>query len=433
LNPQERADCGNISGLNLAGVDLSRASNGGVARHMRGIDAHDSVFTSANLSHSVLTSANLMRARVDNANLFATYLVGARLEGASFQGSTAHYSAWSGTAGGGAFGWSMSGFRFYPQQEHRTNFRNADLSNSFVDLDLLGADIRGARFQNAFAAFGDPAGLPGTAFDPNRWTSQLNVYGGDATGASFRGARLSRLELSYTIANQLELQDANLGELSIELGRNDTLQDLNATRLRARLFGIYNGSGDGTGQQRVSMGSFELAQLQESRIWSVNLHRMRMAGANLGYAQVIGTLVNYSDLRGARIANSHLSGSTFHEVDGSQSSFQGSIVLDTGFVGGKLVQADLSRTRIERATFAYVDLTGANFSCAHLNGVNLQNVALSHTTLNCAKISGAMQFPLELRTLEAQLARGMVLSDNGNYVGAPGQVEACRQICGPQW
>ncbi len=430
LNPQERSDCGNLSNLSLVSADLSPSGNGGSARLLRGVDAHDANLSGANLSHAVMTSANLMRARVENANLFATYLVGSLLEGASFAGSTARYSAWSGTAGAGVHLCYYYGpCWFQAQTEHRVSYRNADLSNSFVDLDLLGPDLRGARFDNAFAAFADPTGLPGNAYDPNRWTSQLNVLGGDASGASFRGARFASLSFDETVINRLDLQDANLGAVYLGLNRYDQ-QELNALRLRARSLTLDDSHPE---QRRFTLGSLEFARIGWTTIGGVNLNRMRMAGADFGMTSLYRALINYSDMRGVKLENSYSFDTHFHENDLTDASFNRSYLERTNFTGGKLVRANLSHADIGLSTFAFVDLTGANFSCANLHEVNFLNETLTHTNLSCAKISGGMIFPPELQTLQSQFARGMVLVDDGNYVGAPGQVEACRQICGPQW
>lgn len=138
----------NLSGINLAGADLSEAE-------FKTVNLQDALFTDANLSHAIMRRADLSRADLKSANLDSADFNGATLSDALLQEANLCQTNLKGAILAGV---DLEGANLEEAILSRTDLRFSNLSRA----NLYKADLHHANLQ---AANLDHAGVIGIKYD----------------------------------------------------------------------------------------------------------------------------------------------------------------------------------------------------------------------------------------------------------------------------
>jgi uncharacterized protein YjbI with pentapeptide repeats len=229
-------------------------------------------------------------------------------------------------------------------QNKRLRFANVSESQ-FFNVDLTGADLRGATLNRAFMqqAQLDGAQLQGARLDGAQLQgARLNgaqLQGASLNRAQFQGASLNRAQLQGAWLNRAQLQGASLEEAQLQGAflREAQLQGASLSWARMQGAMLY-----GAQLQGASLIEAQLqgASLAEAQLQGAFLREAQLQGASLSWARMQGAMLYGAQLQGAWLGGAVLQGASLPAAQ-----LQGAGLLGVQMQGASLEKADLQAAR----------------------------------------------------------------------------------------
>lgn len=318
FNPGLAMECGDISGLNLAGANLQNQA-------LIGMKAYNVNLSGANAAGANLHEFQGYRANLTNANFLYANFWNARLDGVQASGALfngTHFVVKSGLFSGL---YDDTGYIFGVAQGG--NFENAHFNEAYVKLECSGCNLRNADFYSLQIDHGNP--------------STLYVRGSDLRGASFMRANVMISAILSDLRGVVSAQNAVIaGEGSP----------------------YFAGS-------NLSNANFSQASMQATIFENMIQHRTVAQNANFSSSDLRFAFFRAADFRSANFQNADLRWSWYIDNNMQGANFTGanleSAVFGIGnsctdFRNSSLAQAaSLQGATIPRACLAYLPITEA--------------------------------------------------------------------------
>ncbi|MEG4035555.1 pentapeptide repeat-containing protein [Microcoleus sp. S36b_A4] len=391
----------NFTGVNLAGVNLSRKVLGKVnlsSANLSGAELSQANLSGANLSEAKLSHANLYKANLSGTNLRKTQFVNANLSAVNLLTANLSEVNLSGvnlTSVHLSFGVDLSMANLSNANLNwldltQARLMNADLSNAnlsktkLFDANLKGANLEGANLQGAL--YNRKTIFP-AAFDPVKAGAYLI-----ASNAALPMANLAGVNLSYVNLSEANLSRANL--------RGANLQ--NAKLLQANL-----------SEANLSEVNLYAADLTMANLSKANLLKANLKNAKLAVANLSGANLQQADLYCANLTAADLSETDLKDTQLGSVNFSSANLTSVNLVGAKLHSVNFSGANLDRAnlcgaSLVDVDLSGSTLSSADLRGVDLNNTNLEKANLKGANLSG-------VANLETTKLAGAIMPDGTTH------------------
>lgn len=371
LGPKAYVTRSNLSGQNLAGMDLGGAN---LARtnfsgaNLRGVNFEDATLVGVNFTGADLTGANL-----SNSKLRETSVEGAVFSETNLTGVT------SGEITGNPqstppYSGIVNGYWVFPGANLTdANFSGANLDNiNFSNTNLTGANFSEATLIETI--FTDST-LTGANFVDSTFKPRSieGVISGEVTGFKGNHSSCWRTCLfynGYLVAPRTNLAKANLDGISVH-SNGGSIFEANLTE--ASLVGA-NLSGLNLGGVNLSSANLTDATLIGAVVWgSASFDKTNLTRADLSGLNSLGETIDLS----AAILNEVKSGS----IRGTL-TLPGKWKHSKGYLIGpkaNLAGANLSQSDLSNANLANANLANANLQEANLAGADLRDAILNGT------------------------------------------------------
>ena len=417
----ERMD---LSNINLAGTDLSKASLkgkdlSGANLSLIDLSEHDLTGTNlkgVNFSHGKIPIDSLKGKDLSGANLSYVDLSEHDLTGTNLKGVTFHYTK---IPIDSLKGKDLSGANLSHVDLSEHDLTDTNLSNTILfRTDLSGIDLRSIMLDNADFTFAILSGsklldsqLVNNNFD-HAVLKNINFAGKDMSKSSYQ-----RVELDGSDMQNTNLSDSDFVQVDFTQIKNKSLagSDLSlASFAHSNLSGVdISGAilhSTNFWKADLSGVDFTIADVITDGLSLIetNLSNSNFEGVNLSpkesYFHVFQNkaylgedeAMIYDDLfhpervriisaeiRGNDLAVSYVYFNSFARADLENANFKNAILHNVNFWSANLTNADLSGADLRNAFLGGADLSNANLEGANLEGAILDNVILSNTNLKC--------------------------------------------------
>ncbi len=390
LGPEVRVIGGDLSGANLAGVDLSGSyfeSTNLTLVVFIGADLGGAIFFMSNLSSANLTNAVLIGSTFQDVDLAGADLTGTDLSGATLVDIRGQLVGAPSTLPPGFV--VANDYIVGPGLDLSTaDLSGTDLSGlDLSGIDLSGANLTGANLSGSTLTFANLIGANLTGADLSNTTFvNADLTDADASGADFTNALLNTVivtNTNFTGAILIGVQAAALGGTPAALPTGYVIRQNVLLGPGVDLSNLDLTSGNLTGLDLTG------ASLVGTQLQNANL----TASVLLGVRSPVAPFVNFPPFASAPVLPpGYQFTSGFHlvgpGVDLSNTDVSG-VAIPTGLdlTGANFTNADLSGS-----LFDQTNLTGADLTNANLNGTGLQGVNLSGADLTGVDMSGTAIF-----------------------------------------
>ncbi|WP_017659829.1 pentapeptide repeat-containing protein [Baaleninema simplex] len=230
----------------------------------------------------------------------------------------------------------------------------------------------------------------------------------DLSGADFRGANFSEAELYGWQGQEINLSHTNFSHATLE---NAILSDVNLESAHFCYANLRNIYIDG----KVNLADFSRADLTDACLEPKELNQTKFVGANLinaklGRCDHSNTHLDFTDANcvetqflgsfiWANFKNSNLKAAIFHLSNDCRANLSYANLSNLD-----LRDRDFSQLEMVGANLNGANLTNANFTGANLQGVDFQNANLdkvnfTHANLRDTQLEGAIALDSKIKTI----------------------------------